>query len=59
MFNIFHNVIFLLITLFIGIRAISYSIYEIKKESNKSGGITLITFSILTLIFVNIVIFSR
>lgn len=59
MFNIFHNTIFLLFTLFIGVKSIAYSIYEIKKESNKSGGITLITFSILTLIFVNIVIFSR
>lgn len=59
MFNIFHNSIFLLFTLFIGIKSIAYAIYEIKQEHNKSGGITLITFSILTIIFVNIIVLFR
>ena len=53
--SIFYDIIFLLISLYILLKAIGYGLYEIKEKTNKSGGITVITFSILVVIFANIV----
>ncbi len=54
MTNIIYNLFFLLISIFILLRAIGYAIYEIKELNNKVGGITIISFSILVVIFANI-----
>lgn len=54
MTNIIYDLIFLLISIFILLKAIGYAIYEIKKLNNKVGGITIISFSILVIIFANI-----
>ena len=59
MFNLIFKTIFIFATLYYLAKAISYAIYEIKTEKNKSGGITIITFSILVIIFTNIVICIR
>ena len=54
MTNIINDLIFLLISIFILLKAIGYAIYEIKELNNKVGGITIISFSILVIIFANI-----
>ena len=59
MYNIFYSFIFIIISIYFCIRAIAYGLYEIKNENNKSGGITVISFSILVTIFINIVIFIK
>ena len=54
MTNIIYDLIFLLISIFILLKAIGYAIYEIKELNNKVGGITIISFSILVILFANI-----
>lgn len=54
MTNIIYDLIFLLISIFILLKAIGCAIYEIKELNNKVGGITIISFSILVIIFANI-----
>ena len=54
MTNIIYDLTFLLISIFILLKAIGYAIYEIKELNNKVGGITIISFSILVIIFANI-----
>lgn len=46
-------------SLFIGIRCASYGYYEIKKNSNVFGGITVILIAIICVLFPNIVIYFR
>jgi len=50
-------VVFLSIWIFI--KTLCYGIYEIKNNSNKPGGITIILISIISLIFPNIMIYIR
>ncbi len=59
MFNFIYNLVFLLTTLFILIKTISYGIYEIKCEKNKPGGYSVITFSTMVIFFVNVIIWTR
>ena len=59
MSNIIYDIIFLLISLYILLKAIGYGIYELKEKENKTGGTTVIVFSILVVIFSNIMIFLR
>lgn len=47
------------ISIWIFIKTISYGIYEIKKNSNKSGGIAVIALSILSLILPIIMVIYR
>ncbi len=56
--NLFINVVFLAITLFFLGKLIGYSLYEIKTEKNLFGGIFLITFSIVSVVFSNLVIWT-
>ncbi len=59
MTSIIYNLIFLLLTIFILLKAIGYAIYEIKELKNKIGGISVISFSILVTMFVNIMMWIR
>ena len=59
MTNIIYDLIFLLISVFILLKAIGYAIYEIKELKNKVGGITIISFSILVVIFANIMMWIK
>ncbi len=51
------DIIFLLISLYILLKTIGYGLYELKEKQNKSGGITVIVFSILVVIFFNTMMF--
>lgn len=55
----FYRLIFLCFSIFILLKSISYSLYEIKEKQNKTGGIAVISITIATLILTNIFIFIR
>ena len=59
MFNFIFDAIFAFASFYILIKAIAYGIYEINTEKNKSGGIGVISFSVLVTIFVNIIIWIK
>lgn len=52
------KILVLILSILIFIKTLSYGIYEIK-ENNKSGGIAVIAFSIVSLIFPNVMIYIR
>lgn len=54
--NLIYNLIFLLISLYCLLRVIGYAIYEIKEMKNKVGGIVVIVFSVIVVIFANVVL---
>lgn len=54
MANILYDIIFLLVSLYVLLKAIGYAVYEIKELNNKVGGSTIIVFSIIVVIFANI-----
>lgn len=51
-----YDLLFILISLYVLIKTIYYGIYEIKENDNKTGGIVVISFSVIVFIFFNIVI---
>lgn len=59
MTSIIYDLIFLIITIFILLKVIGYAIYEIKELNNKSGGIIIISFSTLVVIFANFMMWIK
>lgn len=57
--NFLYHFIFIVVTIFVLIKTIFYGIYEINTEKNKSGGIAIIIFSILVVVFSNLMTFIR
>lgn len=57
--NFIYHFTFIAITFFILIKTISYGLYEIKKQNNKNGGIAVIAFAIIVVIFANVISFLR
>ena len=53
-----HYIIFVILILYCFFKTISYAIYEIKQESNKSGGIIIICFSIICVIISIIALYN-
>ena len=51
-----YDLLFIFISLYVLIKTIYYGIYEIKENDNKTGGIVVISFSVIVFIFFNIVI---
>lgn len=51
-----YDLLFILISLYVLIKTIYYGFYEIKENNNKTGGIVVISFSVIVFIFFNIVI---
>ncbi len=54
-----YDLLFIIASILILFKAIGYGIYEIKEMKNKSGGISIISLSILITIFFNFVIFIK
>lgn len=52
---IFH-IIFTLITIYTLLQVIGFALYEINELKNKFGGIIVITFSIIVILFSNFVV---
>lgn len=57
--NFLFYIVFIITTVFILVKTISYGLYEINTENNKSGGIAIIVFSILVIVFTNVMVFIR
>lgn len=57
--NFIYHFTFIVVTIFILIKTISYGLYEIKNQNNKFGGIAVICFSILVIVFTNILVYLR
>ncbi len=56
MTTIAYDLIFFLTSLYVLFKVIGFAIYEIKEMNNKVSGIVIISFSILVVIFANIMI---
>ena len=56
---IIYDFLFIITSIFILFKVIGYGIYEIKEMKNKVGGITVITFSTLVVIFFIIMIILK
>ena len=56
MTTIAYDLIFFFTSLFILLKVIGFAIYEIKEMNNKVSGIVIISFSILVVIFANVMI---
>ena len=60
MVNIFYHFLFFVFSIFVLLKSVFYALYEIKSQDNKSGGIAVICFTIVVLIFTpNIVVFLK
>ena len=59
MVNIFYHFLFLIFSIFVLLKSIFYALYEIKTQDNKSGCIAVICFTIIVLIFTNIIVFLK
>ena len=59
MVNIFFHFLFLVFSLYVFLKTVFYALYEIKTQSNKSGGVAVIVFTVIVLIFANIVVFLK
>ena len=46
-------------SVFVLLKAVFYALYEIKTQNNKTGGIAVICFTIVVLVFSNIVVFLK
>lgn len=57
--RILYFIVFLIVTLYIILKTIGYAIYEIKEQNNKIGGIIIIFFSTLVVVFVNVMMLIR
>lgn len=57
--SLLYHIVFVIITIFILLKIIFYGLYEINTQNNKSGGIAIICFSILVIVFTNIIVFLR
>lgn len=57
--RILYFIVFLIVTLYIILKTIGYAIYEIKEQNNKIGGIIIISFSTLVVVFVNVMMLIR
>lgn len=54
-----YDFLFIITSIFILFKAIGYGIYEVKELQNKSGGIFVIVFSFLVVIFFDIIILLK
>ena len=51
-----YHILFSIFTIYVLINSSSYGLYEINGENNKTGGITIIAFTIFSVIFSNIMV---
>ena len=57
--NLLYRILFIAITAFILFRTIFYGFYEINTQNNKFGGFCVIFFSIIVIIFADVMVFLR
>ncbi len=59
MLSLAYHVLFLIFTIYVLIRSISYGLYEIQQEGNKFGGELVIVFSVFSVVFSNIIVWQN
>ncbi len=59
MLNTIYHVFFLIVSCFIFLKVIGYAIYEINAQNNRIGGIVVICFSALVVIFSNVMVWMN
>ena len=59
MLTLFYHIAFLVVSIYVLIKSISYGIYEIKKLNNKFGGHLVIWTTVIIVIFDNIVVWHN
>lgn len=59
MINIFYHFLFFIFSVFVLLKSVFYALYEIKTQDNKSGGVAVIVFSVIVLVFANVVVFLK
>ena len=59
MINYFFNFLFFIFSIFVLLKSVFYALYEIKSQDNKSGGVAVIVFTIIVLVFANVVVFLK
>lgn len=58
MVSLIFNILLSLLSIYILLKVLGFALYEIKEMNNKSGGIIVISFTILVVIFSNYVIWT-
>lgn len=59
MLTFFYHILFLIFTIYVLIKSVSYGLYEINEEKNKVGGRIVILFTIFSVIFSNIIVLQN
>lgn len=59
MVNIFYHFLFLIFSVFVLLKSVFYALYEIKTQDNKTGGVAVIVFTVIVLVFANVVVFLK
>lgn len=59
MLSLFYHILFLIFTIYVLIQSISYGLYEINEQKNKSGGTIVILFTIFSVVFSNIIVWQN
>lgn len=60
MISLIELFLFIGFTIYIFLKVLAYALYEIKQENNKTGGIMVICFTIISVILVNLsIIFTK
>ncbi len=57
--NFIYHFTFIFITFFVLLKTIFYGFYEIKTQNNKVGGVSVILFSVLVIVFANVIVLLR
>lgn len=52
-------ILVIILSIIIFIKSISYAVFEIKQNSNKIGGITIIAISVISLILPTVMVYVR
>lgn len=55
--NLLYHFTFVVVSIFILVKTIFYGLYEINNQDNRPGGIAVICFSVLVVVFANIIVF--
>ena len=59
MLTLFYHITFLLLSIYVLVKSISYGVYEITSEKNKFGGHLVIWVTVFIVIFDNIVVWHN
>ena len=57
--NFIYHFTFIFIIFFVLLKTIFYGFYEIKTQNNKVGGVSVILFSVLVIVFANVIVLLR